>query len=115
MHRMRAADGRRSRLGQAEVSNLPRLDELRHSSDGLFDRRLRIDAVLIIEIDRIDAEPLERRVAGAAPVLGAPVDAEKLAVFGSHVSEFRGEADFAASIANGAANEPLVGEGAVDV
>ena len=50
-----------------------------------------IDAMLVIQIDRVDAEPLQRRVAGAPHVLGLAVDAEKRAVFAADVAELRRE------------------------
>ena len=63
MNGVRAADRLRRRLGKAEVANLPRLDELGHRADRLFDRRVRVDAMLVVEIDRVDAETLQRGVA----------------------------------------------------
>ena len=39
---------------------LPCLDQVLHRSGDVFDRHIRIDAVLIEQVDRIDLEPLER-------------------------------------------------------
>ena len=89
MHGVRAANRFRRRFRQAQVSHLAGLDELRHRADGLLDRRIRVDAVLVIDVDRVDAEPLQRRVAGPVHVVGTAVDAEKRAVLVAHVAELR--------------------------
>src|SRR5438105_15430589 len=47
--------------------------------------------MLVVEIDMLDAEPLERRIARALDVLGATVHADPFAVTIAHVTEFRGE------------------------
>src|SRR5208337_3181986 len=70
---MRPADGRGRRLAQAEVTHLPLPDQLRHGADGLFDGDVWIDAVLVVEVDGIDAQPPERAFAGLAHVFRAAV------------------------------------------
>ena len=67
--RMVAARG----LGEAQVADLARLDELRHGADGLLDRDRRVDAVLVVEVDVVDAEALQGGVAGRATYSGRPL------------------------------------------
>ena len=43
-------------LGQPEVADLALRDELGHRADGLLDRRVGVDAVLVVEVDVVDAE-----------------------------------------------------------
>ena len=57
---------RRRRLGEAEVAHLALAHELGHGADRLLDRHRRVDAVLVVEVDVVDAEPLQRRLARAA-------------------------------------------------
>src|SRR5947209_7085543 len=57
---MRAADRLHSRLGKAEALDLAFPNQLLDRSRHVFDRHVQVDAVLIVEIDRIDFEPLER-------------------------------------------------------
>ena len=77
---------------------------------------VRVDAVLVVEVDVIDAEPLQARVARAAHVLGLAVDAAVArAVRVAHDAELRGEDDLVAAIADRPADELLVRERAVDV
>ena len=60
----------RRRLGQAEVADLAGLDQLGHRADGLLDRHRLVDAVLVVEVDVVDAEPLQatrRRPRGRSP------------------------------------------------
>jgi hypothetical protein len=54
-----AANGRASGLGQTEVSDLPLLDQLLHSTGDVLDRHVRIDAVLIVQIDVVGLQPPE--------------------------------------------------------
>ena len=63
-----------ARLGQAEEADLAGLHELGHRADRLLDRRVLVDTVLVVEVDVIDAEPLQAAVATAAHVLGRAPD-----------------------------------------
>ena len=78
-------------LGEPEVAHLPGSDELGHRADGLLDRRVRVDAVLVVEVDRLDAEPRERGVARRVDVLGTAVDPDPAAVGVALVAELRRE------------------------
>ena len=103
-----APDRRRRRLGEAEVAHLPLLHELRHRADRLLDRRLQVDPVLVVEVDRLDSETTERRLAGRANVRGAAVDAEELAVRAADVPELGRQHDAFAPAGNRLPDEPLV-------
>ena len=74
MDGVRAADRLRRRLGKPDVVDLSGVDQLRHRADGLLDRHVRIDAVLVVEVDVVDAEPPQRAVDRSAHVLGGAVD-----------------------------------------
>ena len=63
----------RAGLAQAERAHLALLDQPRHGADRVLDRNIGIDAVLIVEIDHIDAEPLEARLAGGRHIFGPAV------------------------------------------
>jgi hypothetical protein len=102
-------------LGQAEVLDLALLDELGHRADGLLDRHRVVDAVLVVEVDEVDAEPLERVLAGLAHVVGPAVDAEKAAVLSALIAELAGDDDPVAALAHRPAHELLVGERPVHV
>ena len=115
VHGVRPADGGGRGLGQAEVADLAGLDELGHGADGLLDRDGLVDAVLVVEVDVVDAEALQRGVAGRADVVGAAVDADHGAVGEALVAELGGELDLVAPAGDGLADELLVGEGAVHV
>ena len=57
--RVGAADRVRAGLGQADVQDLALGDQLGQRADGLLDGRVRVDPVLVVEIDVIGAEPLQ--------------------------------------------------------
>src|SRR5712692_5461091 len=63
----------RSRFGKPDVADLARLHEPRHRADRLLDRHVGVDAVQVVEVDGLDAELREARVAGRAHVLGPAV------------------------------------------
>ncbi len=115
MHGMRSADRVGRRLGQAEEAHLALVDEPRHRADRVLDRHGRIDAMLVVEVDRVDPQPLQRRLAGLPHVVGMPADAEALAVRAAPVAELRRDDDPIAAPVDRAADELLVDEGAVHV
>src|SRR5579864_4130548 len=67
------ADRVRRGFRHAEVLHLALVNEVLHSSRGVFDRSFGIHAVLIVEIDRIHLEPLERPFDGLLDVLRTAV------------------------------------------
>src|SRR5438309_10599931 len=68
-------DALRPDLAHPEITDLALFDEPRHCADRILDRHRRIDPVLIIEIDDIDAEPLEARLTSLLYVFRATIDA----------------------------------------
>ena len=104
-----AADGGRGGFGEAEVLHLSRVDELRHGSDGVFDGSVGIDAVLVVEVDVIDAETLQGGVAGLLDVLRFAGDGPEAGIiFLADVGELGREEDLVTARFDGAADELLV-------
>jgi hypothetical protein len=112
--RGRGGSSRRG-FAEAEEAHLPRPDQLGHRADRLLDRHVRVDAVLVIEVDRLDAEPLEARLAGRADIIGVAAHAEEAAVLAADVAELGGEEDLVAAAGDGAADQLLVAADAVHV
>ena len=70
------------------MAHLAGLDQLGHRPDRLLDLDVRVDAVLVIEIDLVDAQALERSVDRLSHVLGRAVDpADRRYVAGDHAVE----------------------------
>ena len=116
MHGVGAADGGRRRLGQTEVAHLARRHELGHGPDGLLDRRVGVDPVLVVEIDVVGPQPGQRRIAGLPHVLRPAVDGARGRILGvAHVAELGGDDRLVAARPQGPAEEDLVGEGPVHV
>src|SRR5919197_165723 len=80
-----------------------------------FDRRVPVDAVLVVEIDHIDAEPPQGRLACQLDVLRAAVDAHPAAVWIAHVAELRREDDAIATIRDCMPHEFFVAADAVGI
>src|SRR2546423_4203204 len=59
LNRVCATDRLHASFGKAEVLHLPLLNQFFHRARDIFDRYVRIDTVLIKQIDRLDFEPLE--------------------------------------------------------
>src|SRR5262245_42937434 len=114
MHAMRAPDSLRSGLAQPEITHLALLDEARHCADRVLDRHGRIDAVLVVEIDDIDAEPLEALIARDRHIVWPPVGQSALAA-GAHVAELGGDDRAIAPVMDRTGDQLLVLAVAVDV
>ncbi len=76
LHGMRPADGPRAGFGQAEVPHLAVLDQVFDGARHILDRHVRIDAMLIEQIDAISAEAFQRGVGDLLDMLRPAVDAE---------------------------------------
>jgi len=103
-------------LGESDMTDLAFLDELRHGVDGFFDGRVGVDAVLVVEVDVIDAETAQAALAGFADIVGFAVDAAGPGIGGvANDAEFGGEDDFVALAHDGASDELFVSVRSVDV
>lgn len=112
---MGAPDGGRCGFRQAEEAHLAGLDQLGHRAHGLLDRNIRVHPVLVVEVDVVHAEALQGGVTRRADVVRAAVDAHAGAVRESLVAELRGQLHLLALIADGFADELLIGERPVHV
>src|SRR3984885_13810816 len=84
--------------------------------DSFFDGSFGVDAVLVVEIDRVDAETAETAFAGLADVVGLAADAASGGILGiADDTEFRGEDDFVALAVDGVSDELFVGVRSVGV
>ena len=92
---------------------LPSRCQLGERADDVLDRHVRIDAVLVEEVDDIGVEPLQRRLANGADVAGRTVGAARPAVLDPE-AELGGDERLVAAIFKCAADELFVGIGAVD-
>ena len=57
------------------MAHLSRSDQLGHRPDGVLDRHLRVDPVLVVEVDAVGAEPAQAGLAALLDVLRPAVDA----------------------------------------
>src|SRR5262249_12307334 len=87
------AERRRRRLAEPEGPDLALLTESRHGADRLLDGNLGVHTMLVVEVDRVDTESLEARVARASNVRRAPVDEVPAAVWTAHLAELGREHD----------------------
>ena len=109
---VRAADGLRRRLREAEVFDLALLDQIEDGARDVLDRHIRVDTVLIEQIDRLDAQPSQRSIRDLSDVLGPAVHADLFAFAGQveREPELRGDHHPVADRTERLAHELLVHE-----
>src|ERR1700682_443139 len=64
------------------MSDLAFLDQLRQGANRFLNRRIRIDAMLVIEVNVLDAQPLQTSIAGLLHVVGLTADAAGIRIAG---------------------------------
>ncbi len=80
VHGVGAPERRCARFRQAEVADLPGLDELGHGAHDLLDRHGGVDAMLVEEVDPVGSQPTERSIDHLADAGRPAVEARNLAV-----------------------------------
>ena len=78
---MRPANHLRPCFRQAEVLDLALLNQFLHRAGHIFDGHLGVNAVLIEQIDRVDAESLQRALHGLLDVLRPAVQTRWMGIF----------------------------------
>ena len=114
MHGVGATDRGRASFGQPDVAHFALGDERGQSSDGVLDRRVRIDPVLVVQVDVVGAQPREGALDGRANVRRAAIEDAGAAAGVRDNAELRRQHDLVAAVLDGPADEFFVGVGAVD-
>src|SRR5438270_4121617 len=114
VYRMGAPNALGVRLAEPVVAHVGLLDEAAHRADRVLDRHARVDAVLVVEVDRVDAEPLQAGLARLLHIFGAAVDAIGAAGLAG-LAEFGGDDDVVRPAFEGAAEQLLVVAPAIHV
>ena len=81
-------------------------DEFGHGAEGVGDRHLRVGAVQVVEVDDVDAEPGQGRLAVAAHMLGPPVEMHPIGV--PDDAELRGDLGLPGQPGQRPADQPFV-------
>jgi len=98
------------------VAHLAGAHEFAHRADRLLDRRIRVDAMQVIQVDDLDGEALEARVARGAHVFGPAVERAPLRVGRIALkTELGREHDLVAAALERAPEELFVRVRAVDI
>src|SRR5437867_3290171 len=80
MHCVCSPDCSRANFRKSDVSDLARLHKFLQSGDRIFDRSLRIEPVLVIQIDVIGAQPPQRTFDGRLDMSRTAVESEHFPV-----------------------------------
>jgi hypothetical protein len=118
VRRMGAPDGLGRRLRDAEMAHLALSDELGHGADRVLDRHGGVDAMDVVEIDRLNGEAAQAGLAGLSDVCRPAVDGGR-PVRLPEIAEFCRHHVFVAPSSDRAADQLLVpplpiGVGSVD-
>lgn len=97
------------------MAHLTGLHQFGHGAHGLFNGRIGVDAVLIVEVDVIDLKSREACVAACFHVLRIAPDAKEFAVGVANVAELGGEHNPVAPIGDRFSDERFVSPHAVHV
>ena len=108
VHGVGAADRVGAGLGQADVADLALGDQLGQRADGVLDRGVRVDPVLVVQVDVVGAEPLQRALDRGADVGRAAVEDAGAAAGVRDEAELRRQHDLVAAALDGPADELLV-------
>src|SRR5262249_31951688 len=100
---------------QSEISNLPRLHELRHRADGFLDRRIWINPMLVIQINCLDLETCQTFLAGLAHIGSLAVHADKTSIRISHIPKLRRKKNLRSPIRNRSPHKLLVVPDAIHI
>src|SRR5215213_2248771 len=108
---MRAPDGPYPCFREAEVPDLTLLDELLHRAGDVFNGHVRVDAMLVEEVDAVGLQAPERLFGDPTDPLGPAVEA-RLRI-GVLEAELRRDHDLVPERSERLAHDLLVGVGAV--
>src|SRR5579859_7023338 len=100
-------------LRKSQIAYLASLDEFRHRSDGLLNRDSGVDAVLVIEVDVIDAQARQGLIAASFNIIRATTDVHA-AIIALH-TELGCQNHLITSIRDGASNQAFVVSIAIDI
>ena len=112
---VRATNRRRTGFRQAEVLDLALLNQLLDGAGDILDRHTQIDAVLIEQVDRVDAKALQRRFGDFLDVLRPAVHVERRLAGTDVRPELRRDGHLPLERFQRLADELLVREGPVNL
>src|ERR1700719_4217638 len=116
MNGVRAANCFCAGLRQSQKAHLALAHKLRHRADRFFNRRSRIDAMLIVEIDAIDLQPAQTSFARFLDVIGFAIDSAESWLLGiAQDSKLRREDDLFAMPSQRTADQLFVGVRSINV
>jgi hypothetical protein len=89
---MRAAHGLRCGFGHAEMPDLARLDQFLDGSSDIFDRHIRVDAMLVEQVYVFGVQPFKRGVTDGPDIIRSAIHTRHLTI-DDHEAELRRDYD----------------------
>jgi hypothetical protein len=107
MHFGGTANSAGSGFRKADKADFSFLHQFGHAADRFFDRHVRIDAMLVKQVDRVNAKPLQRSLASPSGVLRATIYSRRRVSIPAH-RELGGDHQAVAPTFDGGADKLLV-------
>src|SRR6202022_3222320 len=114
MHGVSPADRVDAGLREPDVADLAFGHQFGNGADGVLDRGVAVDAMLVVEVDIVGVETSQRSFDGGADVRRAAVEGARATTGVGDHAEFRCEHNLLAAPLQGSADEFLIGVGPVD-
>jgi hypothetical protein len=115
VHGVGAADRVGRSFGQADVQDLALVEQIDQRGDGVLDGGVRVDPVLVVEVDPVGAQARQGALDGGADVGRAAVDVAGSATGVGHEAELGGDDDLVAPALDRLPDDLLAVERAVDL
>ena len=113
---MRAPNRLHARLGKSQVPHLSLFHQSRHRPNRVFNGHLRVHAMLVVQINRRDAQSPQAGLAALLHIFRAPAHSARSGVRGiAHDSKFRRDDYFVAALLDGSTDQLFVAPDAVHV
>src|SRR5262249_27467320 len=90
-------------------------NELGHGANGILNRCLRINPVLIVEVDHVYLQPAQRGITSGAHIVRLAIDADESTVSCPDIAELGGEHNLASTIPDRLAHQLFIAAEAVNV
>src|ERR1700726_1080301 len=115
MHLRGAPQCLRRSFGESQVANLTLSHQLRHGADSLLNRSIRIDAVLVIEVNGFNPQAPKAGFTGLAHIIGLAVEpAYRRILRVTDNPKLRGENNLVPLALDGFSDKFFILEGAID-
>ena len=115
MNLHRPTNGGKGSLGHSQPADFTGVDKFTHGPNRVLDGDIRIDPMLVVQVDDLNPEPQQTAIASGLHIFRMAVDANEFPLFITDIAELGRQENFSAAAFDGLADEALVLAAAVHV